>query len=1062
MSNNWLLLANNVLIVVMLACPMIPGASKYFANTYLCLGIILLLSFLNFRLYKALGGLPAAGRFFIADEGSWKLKTRILAWSALVPAVMLLGVGPITNPSAYAVDRFTRIFGGGVINDYSVSKKIHYFYFALIIYGLLVFSFCQSIRFALVNNAHNKIRRLGEFADTLLFVGWSFLLVCAYRQFSNQYSYDLTLYLLKSFLVFMIPAFFLWETGKLKVHDVRVMLALALFSLVFSLNIVVCFDTRKFGRFSDILAIVLLVSVLLFAFIKMFAIFDGFELYSKIIAISIIGSLSLIFFSLALELANILALKTDRFIDAAKVLRMAFYSACWLSIWWFCCIKKIVKGKTAGSALLVFVMGVSLLISQPPLIIGGGLSIFESANSAVPISDFFNVGKIPLFENFPGHGLAGIVSSVAYGSLTSDYRGALFVPWFGWIYSAVIVIVMFCFIKSISNSFVAVSLALLLPYMIKFTSYYGIGLVSLLPFILYVRTLRKRYLILTVFVSILIVAYRLDIGFSFLVAILCSVFCLRIFYGSKIILNTVKCFAIGGAGVFLLFLVICHIKDINPLFRIQQYLAIASSNDHWGYAWLGDSEKNSYPFFYFIAPVLSILCLAVAVICRKKFTAVQFSVLICLLCAYYANLPRLLVRHSLAEYGDSNISLWLWTMLPALPFLISRLFSNRSLFILCQTLLILTVSLHFNNTVIYDNSSLQNMLGRAEWLSGQIITDSRKRDASFVFNQGSRVTYDESKDESLVYSNEIKNIADFLLGPDETYLDFTNQGLAYAWGGRGNPVYAVQSPSMLSGEKSQVLFVKELEAKIKNVPIAIMPTDKGWYFTLVLDGINNNIRHYLVAEWIYKNYRPLIKYNDYSSVWVLNSRYDEFCNKLRKTADASGLIHLPEGSAVKHQIRFIDWGYDNFVALPQGAAPDAPHITIAHDYNVAFLPSIWGQFDSRNAASNADLAGVSKNGSVYTWDYAGMEKKPAYLRVDLSLSPDFLKSTNASTITLGNMEGGKFTPLARFSFRLKEGKKVYLFRISSDYYWSRGKLNALVLDPNLGSKAGSVRILEGD
>lgn len=1061
MSNNWLLLANNAIFAALLACPMIPGASRYFADTYLCLGIILLLLFLNFRLYKTMESLTAAGKIFTAGEDSWKLKARILAWSALVPAVMLLSVGPITNPSAYAVDRFTRIFGGGVINDYSVSKKIHYFYFALIIYGLLVFSFCQSIRFSLVNNVHNKIRRLGEFADTLLFVGWSFLIVCAYRQFSNHYSYDLTLYLLKSFLVFMIPAFFLWETGRLKVHDVRVMLALALFSLVLSLNIVVCFDTRNFGRFSDILAVALFASVLLFIVNKAFGIFNDSVLYSKIIVISLIGSLSLAACSLVFEFTNIMALRTDRFIDAGKIFHMMFYSVCWLSVWWFCCVKKTVSAKTAGRALFAFVLGVSLIIAQPSLVIGSWVDIYETANYANPVSDFFNFGKIPLFENFPGHSLSHVISSIAYGYLTSDYRGASLSPWYGWLYSAVIVLVLYCFIKKIANGFAAVSAVLFMPYLIKFVSYYGIGLIAILPFMMYVRTLRKRYLALTVIISIFLVAYRLDIGFSFLAAVLCSSFVVRALYGRKILLGTVQYFAIGGAAAFLLFLAVCLIKDINPLFRIQQFLAIASSNDQWGYAWLGDTERSSYAFFYYAVPVLSLLCFAAAVIFKKKFSAAQSAVLLCLLFAYYANLPRLLVRHSLAEYRDFLISQWIWTMLPALPFLLSRLFASRPAFILCQTSFVLAVAVLFNSTTFYDNSSLQNMISRAEGLSDQISPDARKRDISTVYNRGSRVTYDNGA-EGVIYLNEIKAIADFLLSPNETFLDFTNQSTAYAWSGREDPVYPVQPPSMLSGEKSQVLFLKEIEAKVNNVPIAIMPTDKSWYLNLQLDGINHNIRHYLVAEWIYNNYRPLIQYNDYSSVWVLNSRYDEFCNKLRKTAGAAGLIHLPEGSAVKHQIRFIDWGYDNFVTLPQGAAPDAQHITIAHDYNVAFLPFIWGQYDSRNAASNADLVAVSKNGSVYTWDYSGKQSRPAYLRVDLSVSPDFLKSTNASTITLGNMEGGKFTPLARFRFRLKEGEKVYLFRISSDYYWSRGKLNALSIDPNVGSKAGSVRILEGD
>ena len=395
---------------------------------------------------------------------------------------------------------------------------------------------------------------------------------------------------------------------------------------------------------------------------------------------------------------------------------------------------------------------------------------------------------------------------------------------------------------------------------------------------------------------------------------------------------------------------------------------------------------------------------------------------------------------------------------------------------------------------------------------------------------------------------------------------------------------------MLSGEKSQRAFIREIESNINNVPIAIMPTDKNWYLSLQLDSINNNIRHYLVAEWIYNNYRPFIQFNGHSSVWVLKSRYDEFYSRLsdqnymkarniqlkitefpnsqndghlpychnciikmtdrgleirptgsdpfvmdfdrligsgelqsfscitlylandnadgyqvyftddkvREFSEAYSVhassfqpsvkvfdlrnfynttgqleklrLDIPEhgttviksASISTLNIPFIDWGYDNFVSMPEGALPSADYISQAHNYNVEFLPFIWGQFDSKKAASHQDLAKVSLNDSLYSWNYSGKEGKPAYLRLDLSLTPDFLKNTNASAITLGNMEDGKFTPLNRFRFRLKEGRKVYLFRISSDYYWSIGKLNAVSLDPNILGLAVSVRIIEGN
>lgn len=156
MCNKIVLLLSDFLFAVMLAGPMVPGAVRYLASPYLCSIIILLLGFLNYRLYRSIGALTASESFQTDKSNSIRRKAKIIAWSILIPAIMLVGVGPITNPAAYAVDKFQRIIGLGIVNDYFVSKKVHYFIFSLIIYGFLVFSVYQNIFLAFANNLNNK------------------------------------------------------------------------------------------------------------------------------------------------------------------------------------------------------------------------------------------------------------------------------------------------------------------------------------------------------------------------------------------------------------------------------------------------------------------------------------------------------------------------------------------------------------------------------------------------------------------------------------------------------------------------------------------------------------------------------------------------------------------------------------------------------------------------------------------------------------------------------------------------------------------------------------------
>ena len=205
-----LLLANNFLFVMMLACPMIHGAVRYFADSYICEFIISVFAFLNYLLYKNSGGVAAVENGPTTENSGRKFKARAVAWSALISAVMLIGIGPLLDPSDYAVDKFTRIIGRGDFNGYLITKKVHYFYLAVIIYSLLLFNVYRNIVLGLINNQNNKIRRTCKFSDTFLFVGYSFLIVCVYRQYSNQFSSDCTIYLFKSVLIFCIPAFYIW------------------------------------------------------------------------------------------------------------------------------------------------------------------------------------------------------------------------------------------------------------------------------------------------------------------------------------------------------------------------------------------------------------------------------------------------------------------------------------------------------------------------------------------------------------------------------------------------------------------------------------------------------------------------------------------------------------------------------------------------------------------------------------------------------------------------------------------------------------------------------------
>jgi len=1196
MNHKITVILNNLLLFLLLTSSLIHESARYITSSYTCLGIIAVLAFIDFKLFYDFREKTQTEGLEVVVFKKVYLRCALLA--VFTATAIFLGVGPVTKAIGYSpVDSFSRVIGIALLHDYSVSKKISYFYYSLIIYLLLFVNIYLSAKLAVLLNLKNHLSRLKTFADTLLIAGFSFLLICIYRKFSGQYGYDFTYYVLKISLILCLPAFYYWQAGRLNVADVRYLLCAAFFSFVLAADLVAYFDIKnvQVNFHVSFLCAVLPLLILLIA-AKHTSKIDLKAWSARLVLLALIGAILLVLFSVLFETCNLLALYTDRFVNIKKIDHVIFYAVAAFSLGALFLLRKVkFRKKLASWAFLLFVCGVALIQSQPSLLFRADINIFESANIALPVSEFLNFGKIPLFENFPGHAVSGVLSSVIYGLLSNDHYGALFAPWYHWLYSAACVIVLYLLVKKLSNSFIAFCCALLLPYMLAGVAYYGIGLAALIPFTDYLRTYKRKYAIATALVSLFIVAYRLDVGFAFFAAILLSftALCLLRREGAfKAFKQLLICYAIGILVILVFFLFVCFIKDINPLFRIRQYLQIISSNVHWGYATLGDTEKNAYPFFYFVVPVLACLCLLYALAKRAQLRTWELAVLLALLFAYYANLPRIMVRHSLAEYVSFLIPLWMWTVPLACSFALSRIASCRSLFILGQVVFALAVNLVFQSSVSSDNAVLANAAGRAEQLSSEVRSETRKHDIAAAHGSGTRVLYNDLGSPNAFRAAEIKELADLLLEPSETYFDFTNQNAAYALSGRESPVYITQSPSMLSGEGSQRAMIKELEQKLDKVPLALMPANEDWYLLMHLDGISNNIRHYLVAEWLYSHYRPLVGYNSFASVWVLNSRYEEFrrkvtdqvllqsrggimdtvafpsalpesgqisCHSCELHMQDNGLLITPigpdpyltgferffskealKGSAIvsldlgqdaatgfqlfyandqapgyaeersafaadmasRHKVfdlrgfysaygapqqlrldfpentpvllrsaslsmgalaslPFIDWGYDSPAlnnAAPQGADP----VSNAHEYDVGFLPYVWGQFDSEHAADHADLIKVSAEDDGFAWDGAAQKDKPAYLRVEIDAGRKLINGTPDTYLTLGSLKGGAYTPLSRFRFKLRKGHKAYLFRVSADYYWHRGELNALRLDPNLKALVTSVRVIEGD
>ena len=175
----------------------------------------------------------------------------------------------------------------------------------------------------------------------------------------------------------------------------------------------------------------------------------------------------------------------------------------------------------------------------------------------------------------------------------------------------------------------------------------------------------------------------------------------------------------------------------------------------------------------------------------------------------------------------------------------------------------------------------------------------------------------------------------------ETFADFMNKTLLYSVLGYNCPVYVSQSPLQLSGDFTQKEFIKE----IKDVPIVLMPVDRGNYFcSTSLDGIANAYRYYRVAEYIFKNYRPLCRYGNDYAVWCIPEKYDLYKSKLAEYADRKEYVQdlVSSESVERINVQLEEGEDDSVTAARTEGEPKLSGITEPDRYIGLYRPEITG------------------------------------------------------------------------------------------------------------------------
>ena len=713
--------------------------------------------------------------------------------------------------------------------------------------------------------------------------------------------------------------------------------------------------------------------------------------------------------SIFLELYNILN-QYNIFLDHKVRYIIIIYLICFILMIfkYFITIKKNTNQKFSYQKYYypIAIITFSLIIAMPSMVTLVDTDLFEQANHGLGIYEFLKYHKIPILENFDAHMLSKEFLGIIYGLLNNDYLGAAFNVYSKFELIIFYLLVYYLFSKVFSKDY-AFILVMFFPLTIDIGLNYNFW--SFLVILTLLYSLKKKTFIsyLFYFLSLAFLClWRLDIGFA---ASLASLVIL-IYFSIKEKANYKK-ILLSFLSVILTFIILyislCLIKNINPISRAIEFLKLSMSNINWAYEKIGSPNLLAYTIFYVLAPVFVVTSVIYQFYkINKSKDSNSFNIIILFLGLYYIfNFSRGIVRHSLFENDLRIVCGLLSIYIPLFIYQFNIKKSKNWLFCINYFVIITASQLLISPNILNYNNLFNESITKYQ--------DFNVRNSQY--NQ--KINRVELSNNLKLEYQDLKKVLNNILDEDETFLDFSNQTLLYALLDYKKPVYVNQSPGLLSGEYTQQLFLQE--QLNYNVPVVIKAKEK--LLSSSLDDIPNDFRYYLISEYIYNNYEPVLIVNGYE-VWIKKDVVEEKVNILNNSMNVN-----------------INWLDKN------------NYFDGTLNVDLGYIPYIWGQYDeqSKNSSNKINL----NNTNEINIDINRFNKNFGnYLELDLESAENQI-----ITLEFKNNDNN----LMSIKFNTLKGRYKYKIRVSAFYEWYQGNINKFFIKADNVS-INSVFISKGD
>jgi len=755
-----------------------------------------------------------------------QVKSNIIFFPVFLSFFVFLFVWP-QNISAPITDFSKTIIGVSTLNNVDVSNRVTLFYrgFLYAVFVLIVSNYLFNKLYEAIKHAKTEFKALN-----MLSVLAILNLIAGLPEFEFLPGLKLLLWLMGILVIIII-------VGAMQSSFRKICNSQLTLGFIFSLNISICL---QFIGLNETGSFFLLSFLLITVFILIYSKIVTFERYKQHLYY-LLGPIFLLpLIILAQE--TFFIFNHRQWIHIHPRFWFIFFLIVLHIVLYFIGSKQTFTfNKFKRIYLPASVLGIILFITYTPLT-SAPAGLFEMSNQANTLMMLFKFNEWPVIDFLGIH----LLSDVFYGTvyfLFNGYNGSMDYLAYKFLYNFFLLSVGFLLLKKISgNSFFGLTYILFFPFLNIFLWSNSAWVVYLIPFALYYVYTKPGLLsyLTLIMISLLQASWKPDTGFASLIATVVGVivilFMKRQVFKLNLILKSVGIFIVAS---FIILIFIFFVFD-KSLSNIPAALSFYSTSiQARGLSKLALEFNRYFSFHHIIVPFL--LLVTVFFILNhfskewKKKPFLYFTLMVFLI-VYLANFQRGLTRHNFAEGSDWNLASYSYLTLSLMAFVL-KIAKNRKIILF---IIISGFSIYF---LKYPSSPKAN-----PYISG-LIAQSQQ----LPIHKSARINRVEMPDEVIKKDvNPIKKFFRQNLNSDETFYDFSNTPGLYYYLQKKPPQYFAHSIA-ISNDMLQAHQIQILENN--NVPYVIYShIPRTWWDDT--DGVPNEVRFYLIAEYLFQNYKP--------------------------------------------------------------------------------------------------------------------------------------------------------------------------------------------------------------